>query len=57
MEIKRKDLPARAYSVNDAQSDRRETVINERRLLYQEQIRLKKLLQESKLEVCGKSVA
>ena len=48
MRIKRKDLRARAYSVNDAQSDRRETVINGRRLPYQERIRLKKLAQRTK---------
>ena len=41
------DLWARAYSLNDTQSDRRETVINGRRLPYQERIRLKKLDQRT----------
>ena len=48
MQIKRNDLPARACSVNDAQSDRHETVITGRRLPYQERIRLKKLAQRTK---------
>ena len=48
MRIKKKDLPARVYSVKDSQSDSRETVINGRRLPYQERIRLKKLAQRTK---------
>ena len=48
MQIRKKDLPARAYSVNNAQSDCRETMVNGQQLLYQEQIRLKKLPQRTK---------